>query len=56
MSVSGSLRSDPDGGGWTVTPLTLKSRFGVRSATVFPDVLYGYEGIKARMTSTGDRK
>lgn len=22
MSVSGSLRSDPDGGGWTVTPLT----------------------------------
>ena len=56
MSVSGSLMSDPDDGGWTVTPLTFKSRSGVRSATVFPDVLNGYEGIKARMTSTGDRK
>ncbi len=56
FSVSGPLMSGPDGGGWTVTPLTLKSRIGVRSATVFPDVLNGYEGIKARMTSTGDRK
>ena len=56
MSVSGSLMSDPDGGGWTVTPLMVQTRLGVRSATVFPDVLNGYEGIKARMTSTGDRK
>ena len=56
MSVSGSLMSDPDGGGRTVTPLMVQTRLGVRSATVFPDVLNGYEGIKARMTSTGDRK
>lgn len=56
MSVSGSLMSDPDDGGRTVPPLILRNRLGVRSATVFPDVLNGYEGIKARMTSTGDRK
>ena len=47
--------SDPDGGGWTVPP-PVRNRLGVRSATVFPDVLNGYKGIKARMTSTGDRK